>query len=140
MITVTEVDSRTPFRGMYDIRLVVAGGRHYSNRTFLFRTLTDIHLVRCISCIIHGACPVGEGGADMLADEWAKIHGIPVDAYPVDHKIDGMWPEAGPRRNARMLRKSNPHAVIAFPGQAGTASLLRLARDPKLKLSVFEAR
>lgn len=72
--------------------------------------------------IIHGACSRVvmvrgmrvERSVDMLADfaAWGLGHGI--ERYPVDHAIDGPWPGAGPRRNARMLREGKPDAGLSF--------------------------
>jgi len=68
--------------------------------------------------IIHGACSRLRGGVqvsvDMLADFIAHRLGFTAEPYPVDHRIDGPWPAAGPRRNARMLSKSKPDRGLAF--------------------------
>ncbi len=77
--------------------------------------------------IIHGACSrrstrVSFGRAfhnvqvsvDMLADFAARGLGLNVEPYPVDHALDGPWPAAGPRRNARMLHDGAPTRAIAF--------------------------
>lgn len=42
--------------------------------------------------------------------------------YPVDIRVDGPFPLAGHKRNARMLRDSKAGVLIAFPGQGGTAN------------------
>jgi hypothetical protein len=49
-----ESDRSVPFAGLRHLRLVVGGGRDYSNRVFVFRIMTDIHLVRGIAVVIHG--------------------------------------------------------------------------------------
>ena len=81
--------------------------------------------------IIHGACSrivnkmVGTRGGfrervdvevsvDTLAAFAARGLGHHVEAYPVDHKVDGQWPGAGPRRNARMLSDGKPDRGFAF--------------------------
>jgi hypothetical protein len=79
-----------------------------------------------VALLIHGACHLG--GADILADEWAKARGIPVKPCGVDHAIDGPWPGAGPRRNGRMFATTRPDAVVAFPGDRGTRNMIRQAR------------
>lgn len=93
----------------------------------------------------HGDCT----GIDTEASKIAKAffgnsacQGIRlyVDPFPVDHKLDGPWPSAGPSRNTRMLlgqkesaktHRSNEVAeeLIAFPGGTGTASCIRIARS-----------
>lgn len=94
------------------IRLLVTGGRDFSDRPRLDRILDAINRKHAIEVLIHGACHLG--GADMLADEWAKDRGIPVKTYPVIEG-DGPWPEAGPRRNHRMLVNERPTHCVAFP-------------------------
>jgi hypothetical protein len=56
--------------------------------------------------LVHG----GARGVDNIAGYVAKeLLGLKVRAYPVDHKLDGPWPGAGPRRNLRMLASENPY-------------------------------
>lgn len=69
--------------------------------------------------VIHGACSrrrpgIGEVSADMLAEAVAQIRGYRREPYPVDEKLDGAWPHAGPRRNRRMLQASRPHQGLAL--------------------------
>jgi hypothetical protein len=107
-------------------RVLVCGGRDYADRATLFAVLDRVHRERGVALLVHGACPFG--GADILADEWARARGVPVKDYPVDHSIDGPWPGAGPRRNGRMLAAARPDAVVAFPGDRGTRDMIRKAR------------
>jgi hypothetical protein len=51
-------------------------------------------------------------GADTLAEEWAKVRGIPCTA-----DWDDLGRKAGPIRNAQMLRKGRPELVVACPGR-----------------------
>lgn len=67
--------------------------------------------------LVHGACPTG---ADKIMGEVAPEIGFEVRPYPVDHALDGPWPQAGPRRNSRMLDEENRpdepvNEGIAFP-------------------------
>jgi hypothetical protein len=89
--------------------------------------------------IIHGACSRKmrvtlfdgssvdnvEVSVDMLADFAAHGCGYSVEPYPVDHRLDGPWPAAGPRRNARMLLEGKPTHGLAF------GSLYRYHFKPK---------
>jgi hypothetical protein len=81
----------------------------------------------CHLVVIHGACSrlvrkVSFGrtfenvevSVDMIADFAARNLGHDVEPYPVDHAIDGPWPAAGPRRNARMLGDGAPDRGLAF--------------------------
>lgn len=71
-----------------------------------------------VSVVIHGACSNVVGGVqvsvDMIADFIARGLGVSVERYPVTHALDGPWPSAGPRRNARMLRDGKPDRGIAY--------------------------
>lgn len=109
------------------IRLLVCGGRDYSDRARLERILDAVHRKHAIEVLIHGACHLG--GADILADEWAADRGVPREPFPVMADIDGPWPEAGPRRNTRMLYCGQPTHGIAFPGHRGTADMIRQFND-----------
>lgn len=61
-------------------------------------------------------------GTDQHIEEICTRWGIVVDPYPVDQEIDGPWPAAGHARNRRMLTSGfGADALIAFPGQKGTA-------------------
>ena len=64
-------------------------------------------------------------GADQLAVEWAKAHGVPGFCYPAFWKQDGR--SAGPRRNQRQLEKFKPDIVVALPGGDGTADMVERA-------------
>jgi len=85
-----------------------------------------------ITHIIHG----GAHGADAGAEQWALASAIPVTCFRADWEQYGR--QAGPLRNARMLAEGRPDAVIAFPGGAGTADMVRKARAAGLP--VVEAR
>ncbi|MGX9981171.1 DUF2493 domain-containing protein [Methylobacterium fujisawaense] len=85
-----------------------------------------------ISYVIHG----GATGADTGADRWARSSEIPVTCFRADWDRYGR--QAGPLRNTQMLAEGRPDAVIAFPGGAGTADMVRKARAAGLP--VVEAR
>lgn len=88
----------------------------------MFAFLDRAHASRPIKMLIHGAAR----GADTLAAEWAAARGVTAEAYPANWDLHGR--SAGPIRNRRMLRKGKPDVVIAFPGGAGTADMIRQAK------------
>jgi hypothetical protein len=103
-------------------RILVCGGRNYTDRERVFAVLDRFHKEVPIGTLIHGAA----SGADTLAGEWAAAHpSVAVRAFPARWVSEGRI--AGTLRNARMLREADPHAVIAFPGGAGTADMVRRA-------------
>ena len=104
------------------MRLLVCGGRKFDDQKYLDKLLTTLHATHNFSCIIHG----GARGADELAGNWAICAGVRVEIYKADWEKYG--PAAGPRRNQRMLDEAKPDKVLAFPGGAGTADMVRRAR------------
>lgn len=119
-------------------RVLVCGGRDYADRARLFAVLDHYHAESGgFAVVIHGAAP----GADSLADEWARLRGVPVEAYPAAwddlsavpcvprRRRDGVPynAAAGGIRNERMLREGRPDVVLVFPGGRGTEDMYRRA-------------
>lgn len=103
------------------MRLLVCGGRRYSDHTTLFAALDAIHAATPVSLVIHG----GASGADALADRWANQRGIPAMVFEAD------WSNGkagGPMRNRAMLLEGKPDLVVAFPGGSGTENMMGQAR------------
>jgi acetylornithine deacetylase/succinyl-diaminopimelate desuccinylase-like protein len=113
------------------MRILVTGGRDYTDRRRIYEALDTIHANRAITEVIHGDCR----GADRLAASWAKQRGIPDDPHPADwDDIDAPGAiirrdretkkfynaAAGHQRNLKMLALE-PDLVVAFPGGPGTA-------------------
>lgn len=102
------------------MRVLVCGGRDYENYAELSRTLNS--RTAPIDCIIHGCAT----GADELASQWARLHGVSEWRFTANWKAHGK--AAGPIRNSAMLSVGRPHLVIACPGGRGTADMVRKAR------------
>lgn len=105
------------------MRVLICGGRNFSDFSLLSRTLDKLHTKRPFTAVAQG----GAAGADFLAKQWAITRGIPAAEYAADWRTDGKG--AGPRRNARMLAEFKPDLVVAFRGGHGTADMVRRARD-----------
>lgn len=105
------------------MRLLVCGSRDWTDSGEIAFHLALIFGTDPNRLVIHGNCgdlnhrergkrvPMG---ADVLAGWCAAGVGAGVEVYPVDHALDGPWPEAGPRRNLRMFRESRPDRGLAF--------------------------
>lgn len=119
-------------------RLLVCGGRSYSNAVMVYRTLDTLHATRRFTDLIQG----GASGADALGRDWAITHPEIIrweckaawrDLSHADAVIkvrrDGVRydAKAGHRRNVRML-EWKPDIVVAFPGGDGTKDMVTLAR------------
>jgi hypothetical protein len=104
------------------VRIIVCGGRDYADRARVFEVLDKVHALRVIAEVIQGDAP----GADSLAKEWAKAHGIKHTDCPADWKSLGR--RAGPIRNRYMLTLK-PDGVVAFPGGRGTLDMISAAQE-----------
>lgn len=103
-------------------RVLVCGGRAYTDRDRVFAVLDKYHAAVGIDVIIEG----GARGADQLAAIWSGEHGAELERFEADWENQGSF--AGPRRNTRMLNEGKPDLVIAFPGGRGTADMVKKAR------------
>ena len=104
------------------MKVLVCGGRDYSNKDYVWGLLDQIHEERAVDMIIHGACR----GADEMAFEWSKWWSVNARAFPPDWSKHGK--AAGPIRNQQMIDEGKPDLVVAFPGGRGTADMTRRAR------------
>ena len=104
------------------ISVIVCGGRDYGNWAVVCDTLDQLASERHVARIVHG----GATGADVLAVKWARLRNKEVACYEANWKHYKR--AAGPIRNADMLRLEKPQLVVAFPGGAGTADMVRQAR------------
>lgn len=104
------------------MRVLVCGGRDFSDTKLAYRTLDQMHRERPISVIIEGDAR----GADRIAGYWARRNRIDSLKFPAGWKAHGKG--AGPMRNEQMLREGKPSLVVAFPGGRGTADMVRRAK------------
>lgn len=108
--------------------IAVTGGRNFRDQALIDTVLYRLAQEQFdrgdpITHIINGYAT----GADAIARRWAIDNGI----QPVDcPALWGTYPAKGPknagmRRNRAMLQLM-PHTVVAFPGGAGTAHMVKL--------------
>jgi predicted Rossmann-fold nucleotide-binding protein len=95
------------------MRVLVCGGRDYSDAAAVRRALQAVHDKYLIGLIIEG----GALGADRLARQWAIDNGVPYCTY-----------------NERMIIEGEPDAVVAFPGGRGTADMVGKAKAAGIKV------
>lgn len=106
--------------------VLVCGGRDYKDRERLYRLL-DFNRAK-IALIVHG----GAAGADMMAGGWACAREVPCLRVPARWSKFGK--KAGFIRNEAMLSLGHPDLVVAFPGGAGTAMMVRLAKQSGIRV------
>lgn len=125
------------------MRVLVCGGRQFANPNVgkpaaevfeetcqLVSALDALHEEpgHAITCIIHGCAP----GADTAAANWAGDRGVAIEPYRADWRHYGA--AAGPMRNAKMLAQGCPDLVVAFPGNRGTADMVRRAKHAGIRV------
>lgn len=111
------------------MRVLVCGGRGYSDREYMDRYLRLIDRAKGpITLLISGEAR----GADTLAKQWAEGCGCPYLGFPANWNKHGK--AAGPIRNQQMLNEGKPDLVIAFPGGRGTADMISRAEKTGIKV------
>jgi hypothetical protein len=116
------------------MKVLVCGGRDYSDRETAWRELDNLHNAAPFNglIIIQGGAP----GADALAREWCADRKVMFINETADWKKHGR--AAGPIRNQLMLDKYRPDLVLAFPGGRGTADMTQraeAARVPVIRIT-----
>lgn len=104
------------------MRVLVCGGREYRDVDRVKNTLTEIHRLKPITCIIEG----GARGVDHYAAQWGDEHNLGRLTFYADWAKHGK--AAGPIRNQAMIDEGQPVLVIAFPGGRGTTDMVRRAK------------
>lgn len=117
-------------------RVLVCGGRDYTDRDHIWNTLCELDRTRGpFAVVIHGCAT----GVDSEAMIWAQTMPNRKHApYEADWHCHGR--SAGPVRNQRMIDEGRPDLVIAFPGGKGTADMMRRAKAAGLEIIRIKAR
>lgn len=126
--------------------VIVTGARAGADELAVWEALDAFHAERRIALLMHGDCPDPHAdeprqrdevrwSVDQCASRWRKLHrreGMIEHAWPAPVEIHGA--QAGPMRNGWMARSLARYraagrgvAVLAFPGGAGTADMVRQA-------------
>lgn len=119
-------------------RILVTGSRDWDDERTVLEALTEAwnDLGRDPNAIlVQGDCHLG--GADIIArDFWTEV-GMTVESHPAEFTSDGRC--LGPERNKRMV-DLGADICLAFPlsSSRGTRNCMRLAREAKIPLRVYE--
>jgi len=117
------------------MRILVCGGRDFTDEGWILRALEGIEEIfdRDITTVIEG----GASGADRAGRHWAELQGRLVETFEADWEQHGR--SAGPIRNKLMLIEGKPDLVLAMPGGAGTANMIKMARAADIPIIEVKA-
>lgn len=110
------------------MKVLVCGGRDYKKRSLVWKTLDELNEEVGITRLIEG----GANGADGFASDWAHENSITRVTVFANWDRDGKL--AGPIRNSKMLAEETPELVVAFPGGAGTADMIKKAKAKGIRV------
>lgn len=119
------------------MKVLVCGGRKFSDRDLLYKVLNVIHngVKGGITTIIHG----GATGADSIAGDWSvNVLKKEAEVYLANWNMHKT--AAGPIRNRKMLKEGKPDLVVAFPGGSGTADMIKIVVAAGLKVFDIEKK
>ena len=115
------------------MKVLVCGGRDFKGKDLVYGTLNGL----CDECDVDLIIQGGAAGADWWAKKWAQETGTPeIEMKP---NWDYFGKVAGPLRNEWMLRFCNPDLVLAFPGGAGTADMVKQAHEAGIEVREIDA-
>lgn len=114
------------------VRIIVFGGRHFTDRNSLFMAMDELHTKRGIAEIIEG----GATGADDLAGEWAESRDVKLTVFKAQWAKHGR--AAGPIRNQAMLQYlmsgGGNIGDVGFPGGDGSRNMREIATAAGVKV------
>ena len=112
------------------MRVLVCGGRDFDNYNLLVDTLTGLlgqYAPKDVIFISGRA-----RGADRLGERFAKTNNCELLVFPADW--DKFGKGAGHIRNQQMIDEGKPDLVVAFPGNRGTADMVRRAKKAGIEV------
>ncbi len=116
-------------------RVIVCGGTEFRDRERCFGVLDRLLAGRGEVEIVSGHAR----GADLLGEEYAKLHGLALRVFPAEWARYGK--AAGPIRNGQMIeyaRGEQPLVIAFWDGQSrGTANTLARAREAGIETHVI---
>jgi hypothetical protein len=120
------------------VKVLVTGGRDFTDEAFINSILNRLNRLWGITCLVHGRAR----GVDYLCGQWAGLNNIKVKEYGVT-KAD--YERFGARapiiRNSTMLDNECPDIVVAFPGGNGTKDMTEKAiKDNRFVLEVHPTK
>jgi predicted Rossmann fold nucleotide-binding protein DprA/Smf involved in DNA uptake len=112
------------------MKVVVAGGRTYTNTGMVFICLEKI--VQKGDVIISGHAK----GVDMMGELYAQKNNLACEIYPAEWDKYGR--SAGPRRNEQMAQIADKVVVFWDFKSRGTKNMVEMAKKYKKELFIFD--
>lgn len=122
-------------------RIIVTGSRHWKDvatiDAALYRWWWNLAEGGEEVVLVHGECHLG--GADIIARDIWRSHGLRDEPHPADWKQWGK--AAGPRRNREMC-ELGADILLAFPleGSQGTQDCIRWAHQLAIPTEIHRSR
>lgn len=114
------------------MKVLVCGGRDFYDYNLLSSWMIELFVKALLVpedvTIISGHAR----GADKLGERFANANGCELIIFPADW--DKYGKAAGHIRNQQMLDEGKPDLVVAFPGNRGTADMIRRAKKAGIKV------
>lgn len=111
------------------MKVIIAGSREIQNYGFVLEAIEEAGFP--LTEVVSGTA----NGIDRLGERYANENHIPIAYYPADW--DKYGKSAGYRRNIEMANYAEGLIAVWNRKSKGTASMIELARDRRLKTYVF---
>ena len=116
--------------------LWIAGGRDYHDEQVMLNTISNMIVLLGFDALVTGAAK----GTDLTAERLWRNYQLPYVGVPAEwdrFRKQGNVKAAGPYRNEVIANEYHPSALLAFPGGAGTANAVRVARDYNIEVFIY---
>ena len=110
------------------MRTIIAGSRKCPHYHLVCQAVEEAGWE--ITTVISGCAK----GVDSLGEQYAVVHGIPVERHPADWNRLGR--AAGPLRNHEMAQCAEALIAVLYSGSRGTENMIQEARKAGLKIHV----
>lgn len=110
------------------MKTIIAGSRTMTDKDAVARAIYNSGLP--ITEVVSGGCR----GADLIGEEWAIQHGLPVQRFNALWTLQGK--AAGPIRNEHMAKYADALVAVWDGKSRGTKNMIDLARQYGLKVFV----
>lgn len=101
------------------MKIIIAGSRNITNIALVNHAMLGINPTEIVSG--------GARGVDMLGEQWAKQHNIPVFRMSANWDTEGK--SAGYRRNERMAKYADQLVAIWDGHSKGTGHMINIMRN-----------